>query len=237
VFELIQPLISSPVLPATSLLLLVLLWSLFTIVVGYGIDLQGRFPFHFHNPFHGLFHGDASSLSHSMLDSMGDAVGAVVLAPTKWLNLRSVPFMLWLGVFAISWWSVSLVWWLSLDDWLTPNPSSLVTIGLIARNVICTLPMVKLLTTPMQGWFANTNQLNSKSLIGQEAEISSYDATPENGQAKYKTGAAPLLLNVRTDGPHLTKGTRVWITHYDTKKHIYLVSPTTTDSSPTSTHS
>jgi hypothetical protein len=225
VFELIQPLLASPVLPATILLLMVVSWSLFTIAIGFGIDLQGHFPFHFHNPFHGLFHG------------LDDAVGAVVLAPTKWLNLRSVPFMLWLGVFAIAWWSVSLIWWLSLDDWFTPNPSSLVTLGLISRNLVCTLPLVKLATQPMQGWFNTTNQLHSKSLIGQEAEISSYDATPVNGQAKYKTGAAPLLLNVRTDGPHLPKGTRVWITHYDAKKHIYLVSPTTTDSSSTSTHS
>jgi len=225
VFELIQPLLASPVLPATILLLLVVSWSLFTIAIGFGIDLQGHFPFRVHNPFHGLFHG------------LDDAVGAVVLAPTKWLNLRSVPFMLWLGVFAIAWWSVSLIWWLSLDDWFTPNPGSIVTLGLIGRNIVCTLPLVKLATQPMQGWFSTTNQLQSKSLIGQEAEISSYDATPDNGQAKYRTGAAPLLLNVRTDGPHLPKGTRVWITHYDAKKHLYLVSPTTTDSHSTSTHS
>lgn len=231
VFELIQPFVSSPVLPATVLLLLVVGWSLFTIVVGYGVELDGRLPFHFHNPFHGLFQGDGSSLSHTVLDSLGDAVGAVVLAPTKWLNLRSVPFILWLGVFALSWWAVSLVWWFLVDEWLTPDPNPFLTLGLIARNLICTLPLVKVATNPMQGWFVSSNKLDSKSLIGQEAVISSYDATPENGQAKYKTGSAPLLLNVRTDGPHLTKGTRVWITHYDVKKHIYLVSPTTTDSS------
>ena len=74
---------------------------------------------------------------------------------------------------------------------------------------------------------SNTN-FESKSLIGKEAEISSYEATSEHGQVKYKTDAAPLLLNVRTDGPHLEKGTRVWITHYDPKRRVYIVSATTT---------
>jgi hypothetical protein len=81
----------------------------------------------------------------------------------------------------------------------------------------------------MIGWFADSGSVDSKSLIGQEAEICSYDATPENGQAKFKTGASPLLLNVRTDVPRLEKGTRVWITHYDSVKRVYHVSPTTTD--------
>jgi len=82
----------------------------------------------------------------------------------------------------------------------------------------------------MRGWFL-ANSFESKSLIGQEAEISSYDASPENGQVKFKTNGAPLLLNVRTDGPHLAKGTRVWITHYDSTKRLYIVSPTTTAAS------
>jgi hypothetical protein len=82
----------------------------------------------------------------------------------------------------------------------------------------------------MRGWFQSTT-FESKSIIGKEAEISSYDASPDNGQVKFKTDGAPLLLNVRTDGPHLAKGTRVWITHYDSVKRLYIVSPTTSASS------
>ena len=231
--ELIHPLISGPVLPATVLLGLVLAWSLFTILVGYGMDMHGDWPFHFHNPLSSWFlgHGDAGA-DHPIFHALGDALGSVVLTPTKWLNLRSVPLILWVGIFALTWWTASVIWWQALDDWLAPNPGAWSTTMMIVRNIACALFLTKLLTNPMQGWFQNSPSIDSKMIVGSEAEICSLDATPEHGQAKFKTDAAPLLLNVRTDGPHLPKGTRVWITYYDRERRIYLVSPTTT-----STHS
>jgi hypothetical protein len=233
VFELLYPFIAAPVLPATALLSLMLVWSLFTITVGIGHDIGGDWHFHFHPPgvdhLGGAAHG--SGLGHFFSDTMGDAFNWLVVAPTRWLNLSTVPFLLWLGVFSLTWWAGSLLWWLSLDNWLFPQSGGIVTSLLVARNLACALPITKLITQPMQGWFKDSGHIESKTLIGAEAEICSYDATPTNGQAKYRTGSAPLLLNVRTDGTHLIKGTRVWITHYDPRTRIYLVSPTTTDSS------
>jgi len=226
VFELVQPLIASPVLPATILLGLVIAWSLFTIFVGYGLEMHGHLPFHL----------DDTLANHPVFHWFGDALGSVVLTPTKWLNLRSVPLILWLCVFAITWWGASITWWLALDDWLVKDPGPLLTAVLVVRNLACGVFLTKFITAPMQGWFQNTPQLNAQSLLGSEAEICSYDATPEHGQAKFKTGAAPLLLNVRTDGPHLPKGTRVWITYYDSQRRVYLVSPTTTDDSQSLSH-
>jgi len=119
---------------------------------------------------------------------------------------------------------------MTIDDRFLSEPNAtphwLVTLLLIVRNLVIALPLTKFVTQPMRGWF-QTGSFESKSLIGQEAEISSYDASPDNGQVKFKTEGAPLLLNVRTDGPHLAKGTRVWITHYDSVKRLYIVSPTT----------
>ena len=108
--ELIHPLISGPVLPATVLLGLVLAWSLFTILVGYGMDMHGDWPFHFHNPLSSWFlgHGDAGA-DHPIFHALGDALGSVVLTPTKWLNLRSVPLILWVGIFALTWWTASVI--------------------------------------------------------------------------------------------------------------------------------
>ncbi|MFN7733080.1 MAG: hypothetical protein ACK5OB_14370 [Pirellula sp.] len=220
--ELFQPLISGPVLPATILLGLVLVWSLFTIVVGYGLEMHGHLPFHL----------DVSLAHHPVFHALGDALGSVVLTPTKWLNLRSVPLILWLSVFALTWWATSVTWWFTVDPWIVAKLGPFANIVLIARNIAFGLLLTKILTAPMQGLFRNTPQLNAKSLVGEEAEICSYDATPQHGQAKFKTDGAPLLLNVRTDGPHLPKGTRVWITYYDSEHRVYLVSPTTTDSFP-----
>lgn len=220
VLELFQPLISGPVLPATILLGLVLSWSIFTIVVGYGLEIHGHLPFHL----------DVSLAHHPVFHALGDALGSVVLTPTRWLNLRSVPLILWISVFALTWWATSVTWWLTVDPWLAAKLGPFSTIVLIVRNIVIGLLLTKVLTAPMQGLFRTTPELNAKSLVGEECEICSYDATPEHGQAKYKTGAAPLLLNVKTDGPHLPKGSKVWITYYDAEHRVYLVTPTSSGS-------
>jgi hypothetical protein len=217
-FELLQPLMAGPVLPATILLGILMTWSVLTITVGVGLDLQ--------TPLHGHF----ESVSHAFWD----AIGSVAMVPLKWLNLRNIPFMLWIGIFAIVWWFISIGLWMTIDDRFLSEPTAtphwIVTLVLILRNLAIALPLTKFATQPLRGWF-QTSSFESKSLIGKEAEISSYDATPDNGQVKFKTDGAPLLLNVRTDGPHLAKGTRVWITHYDSVKRRYIVSPTTTEAS------
>jgi hypothetical protein len=230
--DMFSPLIAAPVLPATFLLLLMFLWSLSVIALGGGLDHDGQGPFHFWNLFHG--HGPVSGghegWMHWIADAVGDTLGALILVPSKWLNLQSVPLFLWLGAFALNWWLTSVLWWLVIDERWIGNPSAWMTGLLVGRNLACALPLTKLITHPLRGMNLSGPEVNSQSLVGQEAEICSYDATPESGQAKFKTGAAPLLLNVKTDGPHLVKGTRVWITHYDARKRVYLVSPTTTDS-------
>lgn len=81
----------------------------------------------------------------------------------------------------------------------------------------------------MKGWFV-VERLDSQSLIGKECQISSSVASIDFGQVKFKTEGSPLLLNVRTDGPSLAQGTHVWITHYDPKRRVYIVSPTTANS-------
>jgi Protein of unknown function (DUF1449) len=233
VFEILEPLFAAPVLPATALSSLMIAWSIFTITVGIGHEAGGNWHFHLHDPSSAPVAGaNGGGVGHFFADTMGDAFNWLIVTPSRWLNLSTVPFLLWIGVFSLTWWASSLIWWLAIDDWMFPQSGVITTSLLIVRNLACALPITKIITHPMKGWFTETGHMDSKSLIGAEAEICSYDATPTNGQAKYRTGAAPLLLNVRTDGPHLFKGTKVWITHYDSRTRIYLVSPTTTDSTP-----
>ena len=231
--EFLSSLVSAPVLPATVLLGVMVIWSLMTIIIG-GLDSHLAASWHLHNPFSGTGpsdgHGDG--VSHWITHALGDAIGSVVLAPAKWLNLKQLPIVLWGGIFTLAWWSISILIWITIDTALVKEPSSLAIFMMVTRNFVLGLVATKAITHPMRGLF-DSNELTSVSLVGQEAEISSFDATPENGQVKYKTQGAPLLLNVRTDGPHMPKGTRVWLTHYDTKKRIYIVSATTTTSSTT----
>ena len=60
------------------------------------------------------------------------------------------------------------------------------------------------------------------------------EATATFGQAKYSTGGAPLLLNIRTDGVHLAKGDVAIIVAYDTERRIYTVTSASTSPAATS---
>ena len=144
----------------------------------------------------------------------------------RWLNLKDVPLVLWMGVLAVWWWFISACLWTILDRRFFAEPGWLWSSLLIVRNLTIAIPLTKLATKPMRGWFA-TERFSSQSLLGQECRISSSVASPEFGQVKFKTDGSPLLLNVRTDGPSLVQGTPVWITHYDAKRRVYIVSPTT----------
>jgi hypothetical protein len=106
--ELFQAMVVGPVLPATILLGVLMVWSLLTITVGVGLDLQ--------TPLHGHF----ESVSHAFWD----AIGSVAMVPMKWLNLRNMPFMLWIGIFAIVWWCTSIGFWMVIDDRFVSEPNA-----------------------------------------------------------------------------------------------------------------
>lgn len=201
----IEPLIELPVLPASMLLALLAAWSVLAILGG--------------TTFHG---------HHLSIDSdadISDAVSSMGSLTFRWLGLSEMPLIIWLSVFSLLWWTVSITLWKSVDMYFFSHPGLGWSTLLVARNLAITLPLTKLLTRPMRGWFIS-EELTSQSLVGQECEICSSEATPEYGQARFKTDGSPLLLNVRTDGSYLAKGDRVWITHYDAQRRAYIVSST-----------
>ncbi len=229
--EFYETVTSLVLLPPSIMLLLLFLWSIATIAIGFGSDLSiaDWLP---SEPSVGPNH---EGMAETIQQTAGTAIGGVVLTPAKWLNLRDLPIIVWGGVFTIAWWVVSIVGWYVCDVHLFGKEvewfwSTL----LIMRNIAIALVATKFITQPMRNWFAN-HELVARDLVGEEVLIISYDASPTHGQARFKTDGAPLLLNIRTDGPILPKGTRVWITHYDIAKRIYIVSATTTSTPISST--
>ncbi len=215
--DFLATLFAGPVLPATVLLGLLVGWSL--------LALLGAADFNVASPNAELEMG-----SNIEVPSATETVSGLGMATVRWLNLREIPLMVWLGVFTVVFWLVSVNLWIFVDTFFFASPTWIWSGLLVLRSAAISVPITKLLTQPLRGWFVS-EKLTSNSLIGQECEISSLEASPEFGQVKYKTDGSPLLLNVRTDGPHLAKGERVWITHYDQVRRVYIVSPTTTHGS------
>lgn len=211
--EFLTTIFSGPILPASLFLGFLLIWSLLAVAGTVDFDMPG---------------GDVDVDFDLDTDGIGHGAGdGLAVLALKWLNIKDVPLVLWMGSLAVIWWFLSAALWSLVDSrFLETSPGWLWSSLLVGRNLLISIPLTKLITQPMKGWFV-TERLDAQSLIGQECQISSTEATTDFGQVKFKTEGSPLLLNVRTDGPNLAQGARVWITHYDSKRRVYIVSPTT----------
>ena len=137
-------------------------------------------------------------------------------------NFGRVPMVLWGGIFTVAFWSVSYALWHVVDSsWFSAGwlASSLLSV----RNAFIAVAITKVVTQPMLKHFIPPPKYGHEKLLGATCEICTVEATDEFGQAKFRTNAAPLLLNVRTDGPHIPKGTEVRIIGFDREKRIYKV--------------
>ena len=140
----------------------------------------------------------------------------------RWTNFGRVPLVIWFGVFTIVFWTISYVLWNNFDsiryaaDWW---PSTLLAV----RNGVLAIIATKFITQPVVGKFTPEPGYDTNRILGATCEISSIKASPSFGQAKFRTNAAPLLLNVRTNGSEIPKGTEVRIVDYDPRKRIYTV--------------
>ncbi|MEM8670781.1 MAG: DUF1449 domain-containing protein [Planctomycetota bacterium] len=137
-------------------------------------------------------------------------------------NFGRIPVVLWGGIFAVTFWSLSYGLWHNYDaDKYDPTWFPSILLGI--RNFVIAVAITKGVTQPMLGWFVDPPSYDHRKLMGATCEICTTEATPEFGQAKFRTNASPLLLNVRTDGAHIAKGTEVRIIGFDKEKRIYKV--------------
>lgn len=148
-----------------------------------------------------------------------ESLGAGTL---RWFHLGQIPIVLWLGCFAVFQWLIAYGLWHYFE-----SARYVPTLGesafLIGRNAILAAMATKIATGPLVPYLAQSHTFSEETIIGESCVISSGEATPSFGQAKYDTGGAPLLLNIRTDGPTLLKGTVATIVAYDTERRLYTV--------------
>ena len=202
-WQTLQPIIDSlfvgPLWPASVLILIVFGYLLVSLVTTLDIDTPD------------------ADLNADGWQSLGGTT-------LRWLHLDTIPLVLWVGLFATANWLIAYILWNAFDS--SHYAPTLVTSALLAtRNAVMAGVITKVVTAPLVPYLAKSYGYDDESLIGNTAIVSSGEATPRFGQAKFDTGGAPLLLNIRTDGPHLTKGTVVRILAYEPSKRTYLVTP------------
>lgn len=214
-WQAVGPLIDSmfvgPIWPASVLLLLVLAYL--GIALFASIDIHG-----------------------ADLDLNSDGWQSLGASSIRWLNLDKIPIVVWLGIFAGLQWMIAYIGWHAYDA-SRHQPTWLPTIWLAIRNATLAGMLTRWITAWMAPYVGGHAGYDQETLLGGTAVVSSGEATPEFGQAKYDTGGAPLLLNIRTDGPHLVKGTQVRLVFFEPTKRTYVVTPLIEPDTPTETFS
>lgn len=203
--DLIQLYFSWPTLPFSVLLLVVCAYWLFMIVGAFDLDL-----FDFDLDI------DAGLDGHESFLDWG-------LVGLKWFNLGDVPLMVWLSAFALPAWILSTI----LDRNLSA-PTTQEIVFAVLRNAGIAVIAAKALTQPLKGKLKHEEPNSVEELLGKTCIITTSEATPEFGQARYETDGAPLMLNVRTVEGAITRGQVARIVDYSDELHIYYVRPQST---------
>ncbi|TVQ01866.1 MAG: DUF1449 family protein [Planctomycetaceae bacterium] len=205
--QLIDSMFVGPIWPASVLLLLIIAYL--------GIALVASFEF-----------------QGADFDPNADGWESLGAATVRWLNLDKIPIVIWLGIFAGIQWGIAYLGWYAFDS-SRFEPTWLPSVGLAIRNATLAGLLTRWVTGAIAPYIGAQAGYDHETLLGGTAIVSSGEATPQFGQARYDTGGAPLLLNVRTDGPHLTKGTRVKLLFFEPAKRTYVVTPCADPDEPT----
>lgn len=208
VAEFFDRLLTWPTLPFTALLLLM---TVYWLVVSLGflafdaIDLDFDFDADI----------DVDPGAHASLLDIG-------FLPLKWLNLGSVPLMIWGSVFTLTAWVIAR--WLNTgnahEEFIFASDTQI-----ILRDGLIAAIATKFLTNPMRGMFDFEEPNRLETLLGQTVRVTTSEVTEAFGEVEYITDGAPLRLNARCANGTLSKNEAGQITGYDPDTRVYFIEP------------
>ena len=143
------------------------------------------------------------------------------MAALKFMNVNDVPLMIWLSIFAFSYWLASVV----LDgNTIVAGDWNALAVA-VARSGAIALVATKLLTEPLRGKFDSVEPNAAATLIGRNCIITSSTVTTTFGQALIQAEGAPLILHVRGPDGLLHKNDTATIVGYQAAHGVFQVQP------------
>lgn len=154
------------------------------------------------------------------LDVANSSILQFGFVPLKWLNIGSVPTMLWASIFALCCFMVSRLW-----NSPAPHPEFRWSTDLLAvvRDFGVAALLTKVFTQPLRGRFDPVEPNKPEDIVGQTCVVTTSEVTSTFGEAELATEGAPLKLKVRNDKGDVSKGDNVLITYYRPEENVYLV--------------
>jgi hypothetical protein len=190
---------SGPVLPASVLLILVVLFWVLVILGALDLDVIDL------------------DIDVDTAQDVGwfPSIGLLAL---RFLNVGPIPLMIWMSIFSLCLWIVSV-------SWVEPSAhdNNWLAVQVLVRNAAIALIATKIITQPLLRFAQKSEMRKSADLLGSVCVISTSEVTEKQGQAKLHTEGAPLLLHVRTREGTLRKGDLARIVDFDPANLIYYV--------------
>lgn len=217
--ELLDASLSTPSIVPTILLMLVLLYWLSSMIGLIDLsfldfDLEADKDFHLEVDKEFEFSGQEADNTFSI---------AWLNSVLSFFNLGHVPFMVFMSFLVLPLWIISL-----LGNYFLGNTSIIIGVLLLLPNLLISLFIAKILTTPFVKIFAALNKEDNSQqvILGKVCTLMIAANDEAIGQASVKINGAPLMLNVKTTkGTSLEKGKTALIIDYHPESKSYLIEP------------
>ena len=148
-----------------------------------------------------------------------DGFLGIGLVPLRWLNLGSIPFMVWITFLSVSFLAASV----AVDQWKELSAEATngdITIRVLL-NLVAGLAITKIITQPMRNWFKE-DFFEPSEMVGSSG-TTRITTGPTRGKVFIERQAGDLFSEARTAGESIPNGTRVTVVGYDSDQKMYIV--------------
>ena len=148
-----------------------------------------------------------------------DGFLGIGLVPLRWLNLGSVPFMVWMTFLSVSFLAASM----AVGQWkplIAEATAGDITIRVLL-NLVAGLAITKIITQPMRNWFKE-DFFEPSEMVGASG-TTRITTDPTRGKVFIARQEGDLISEARTAGESIPNGTRVTVVGYDSDQKIYIV--------------
>jgi hypothetical protein len=149
-----------------------------------------------------------------------DGFLGIGLVPLRWLNLGSIPFMVWMTFLSVSFLTASI----AVHEWkeYSGEPATNGAIAIrVLLNLVAGLAITKIITQPMRKWFKE-DFFEPSEMVGSSG-TTRITTGPTRGKVFIERQAGDLFSEARTAGESIPNGTRVTVVGYDSDQKMYIV--------------
>ena len=151
--------------------------------------------------------------------------GNIALAILGFFNFGKVPFMVVMSIVSLSLWTIAI-----LVNYYFSDGSILFSIALFPPNLLASLIIAKIITTPLVPLFASISKDEAKPIdfIGLLGEIVLETSNNRMGQIEVRHEKSILTLSVKAMEEHdglIKRGTEVVIANHNEDKTLFFVRP------------